>query len=115
MAEYPSRRILTFDFLIYRMAQACSARKSPIPKATFLEVSGRSIRRCSSSSEAAYLRFRLSASKVFERSTGNFSRAKFATEIPWHLRHAEYRLRGDVAIIRQQRSNDIDRAGTFLK
>src|SRR5436190_1392613 len=115
MAEYPSRRILTFAFLTYRMVQTCSARKPPIPKVTFLRVSGRPSRRCSGSSEAAYLCFRLSASKIFERSTGNFSRAKFTTEIPWHLRHAQYRLRGNVAIIRQKRSNDIDRAGTLLE
>src|SRR5215472_10357621 len=115
MAAYPSRRILTFGSLTCQMAQACSARKPSIPKVTFLGVTGRSSRRCSSSSEAANLCFRLSAAEFLKGGPRNFGSAELSTEIPLHLGHAQHRLRGDVSIIWQKRSNDIDRAGTLLE
>src|ERR1700740_1200879 len=115
MAAYPSRRIRTFGFLTYRMAQPCSARKPSTPKAKFLGGSGRSSRRCSGSSEAAYLCFRLSAAEFLKRGSRNFGCTKLGTEVPWHLGHAQHRLRGDVAIIWQKRGNHIDRAGTLLE
>src|SRR5215470_7622695 len=115
MAAYPSRRIRTSGFLTYRTGQACSARKPSIPKVTFLGVSGQLSRRCSGSSEAAYLCFRLSAAKFLKRGSRNFGGAELSTEVPLHLGQAQHRLRGDVSIIWQKRSNDIDRAGTLLE
>src|SRR5260370_10055099 len=99
MAAYPYRRIRTFGFLTYRMAQARSARKPSIPKVTFLGVSGRSSRRCSRSSEAAYLCFRQSAAKILKRGPRNLGRAELSAEIPRHLGDAQHRLRGHVAIV----------------
>ena len=99
MAAYPFRKIPTSGFRICRMGRVCSARKRSIPKVTFLGVSGQSSRRCSGSSEAAYLCFRLSAAKFLKRGSRNFGGAELRTEIPLHLGHAQHRLRGDVAII----------------
>ena len=65
-------------------------------------------------SETPHFGFRLGAPQIVQRAIGLFGRAKLAAKIAPHLGHAQHGFGGDVAIIRQQRREDIDRAGALI-
>src|SRR5262245_23505390 len=66
-------------------------------------------------SEAAHFRFRLGAAQIVERRLGGLRCAELGAEIALHLADAQHRLGGDIALIRQDGCDDVDRARTLLQ
>src|SRR6185312_8804494 len=64
--------------------------------------------------ETPHFGFGLRAPEIVERILGLLRRAELAAEISPDLRHAQHRFRGDIAVVGQERGDDVDGAGALL-
>src|SRR6185503_4801219 len=114
-----SRRIRISASPMLRTAHRRSASRSSTPTTARSGANGRSKRRrCSAPvrrSEATHLGFGLGALEIVGGRSCLLGRAEHGAKPPGDLGEAQDRFRGDIAIVRQDRSDDVDGAGALIQ